>query len=250
MKIIFGLELEDLVIPQSPDVEGGTHYFGPKGLLFMLESHLGLIGHPVNNEYLRIEQYRQAILRHLKTNETPFYKASFDADNFAAATELLSRKDELLLAGWNFELKNNLPDRLKVLSELEQIFKDSKSTEEPLSLSPGYADRFVDVLNKLDKREHPITSIELNEPADLLPYHFQKLFIKLQKTAQGDGKDFLQQIQEEGRKLNSAPNTDLQQFQNRLLYTSGKKEKIHRQIIMCIRASINTFSKSLTIIRK
>ncbi len=238
MKIIFGLELDDLVIPRTNEIQGGIHYFGPKGLLFMLESHLGLIGHPVNNEYLRIEQYRQAILKHLTFHESPFYKASFDADNFATATELLSRRDELLLAGWDFEKRNNLPVRLRVLSEIEQIFAQPPSEEEVVSLSPGYADRFIDVLEKLVNRSHPIRQVLLNEPLEILPFYFQRLFKQLQNTAiheSDNEQDFLvYQSKKEPTKLPLEANnendlTDLQKFQSRLLNPAGTQGKFRLQ---------------------
>jgi hypothetical protein len=219
MKIFFGLELDDLVIPQPQNVEGGVHYFGPKSLLFMLESHLGLIGHPTNNEYLRIEQYRQAILRYLDKNDTPFYTASFNADQFATATELLSRRDELLLAGWNFEIKDDTPYRLKTIAELEQVFKTPNEDGEFLSLSPGYADRFMEVLEKVEKRKQPIIEIVLNEPIEILPFHFQKLFNKLQLNPRS-----IKTPHENDPVL-----SDLSKFKNRLLASSGKKEKIQLQ---------------------
>lgn len=220
MKIIFGLELDDLVIPQSQNTEGGVHYFGPKSLLFMLESHLGLIGHPTNNDYLRIEQYRQAVLRHLQTNEATFYTASFNADQFATATELLSRRDELLLAGWDFEIENNTPDRLKTIAEIEHIFNTPDEQGAVLVLSPGYADRFLDVLKKLEVRKHPISHITLNEPIEILPYHFQKLFRQLAQNAN------LSQKESNNTPDDSQNKSDLDYFKNRLLGETGKKEKI------------------------
>lgn len=219
MKIIFGLELDDLVIPQEKTIEGGTHYFGPTSLLFMLESHLGLIGHPTNNEYLRIEQYRQALLKHLTLEESPFYKISFEADQFATATELLSRRDELLLAGWGFEKVEKMPFRLKTLAEIEQIFKEIPPEEETnLTLSPGFADRFVAVLANLEKRKHPIEALFLNEPLELLPFHFQNLF-----------KAFQVKISTLAITKNPNDKSDLANFQHRLLAPSGKKDKLELQ---------------------
>lgn len=181
MIIYFGLELDELVYPKSSHTEGGTHYLGTQNLLFFLESHLGLIGHPTNNEYLRIEQYRQALLAFLEIYdpENAFFAASFDADQFAAAATLLKRRDELLLAGWNFEVQDNTPKRLQTLAAIEQIIQAPEKDDQSASkyeLAWGYADRFVEVLNKLASRQHPITSILLNEPLADLPPHFQRLF--------------------------------------------------------------------------
>jgi len=219
MKVFFGLQLDDLVIPKPAEPEGGVHYFGPVQLLLMLESHLGLIGHPANNEYLRIEQYRQAILAHLKTQNQPFYKASFEADHFALATELLQRRDELVLAGWNFEISESTPERLQTLAQIEAVFKMKPADEDaPISLSPGFADRFVAVVKKLEKRKHPVTELFLVEPLELLPSHFQKLFKKLGIA--------ITLLSEEAVQNSRGTETDLSNFQKRLLSPSGKKEKI------------------------
>ena len=72
-------------------------------MLHLLESYLGLSGHPNNIDYLRIEQYRQALKALLEKQPDAFFAASYEADQFATATELLDRRDELLLAGWNFQ---------------------------------------------------------------------------------------------------------------------------------------------------
>lgn len=183
MEIYFGLELDDLVLPKPSRFEGGVHYFGPQGLLYMLESHLGLIGHPADNEYLRVEQYRQALRLHLENHEEAFFRTSFEADQFATSAELLSRRDELLLGGWSFALQNNTPYRLKCLAQVEALFHQAlQNQEEPLKLSMGFADRFSAVLEKLSSRPHPISKIFINEPEELLPKHFHRLFDQLKKT--------------------------------------------------------------------
>lgn len=218
MKIYFGLELDDLVYPQAKQTEGGVHYFGPQGLLYMLESHLGLIGHPADNEYLRVEQYRQALRLHLELHEQAFFQPSFEADQFATATELLSRRDELLLSGWSFELVPAMPYRLKCLAQVEALFNSPESKqEEPLRLSMGFADRFVVVLEKLETRPHPISEIFINEPLDLLPKHFLRLFDQLEKT--GAQKQLMQWDIENG-------NTDLAALQQRLTSAQKTKQKL------------------------
>jgi len=49
MKIFFGLEFAELVYKEKLLTVGGLHYLGPKGLLYLLESHLGLTGHANDN---------------------------------------------------------------------------------------------------------------------------------------------------------------------------------------------------------
>jgi hypothetical protein len=52
-----------------------------------------------------------------------------------------------------------------------------------LILTPGFADRFCEVLDALGHRRHPFREIWLNEPLELLPGHFQRLFHKMAATA-------------------------------------------------------------------
>ena len=217
MNIYFGLELDDITYPKSNSSEGGIHHFGPQGLLTMLESHLGLIGHPANNEHIRIEQFRQALQIHLEENNDCFYKTSFEADQLATSATLLSLRDELLLEDWNFKENNNTPTRLKTINEVEAIFSNKKNNDdEILSLSFGFADRFIAVKKSLDTRNQPITNIFLNEPLEFLPKHFQKLLAKLQsKGAQ------IRQIETPA----TAEDSDLSIFQKIIKKELPNKEK-------------------------
>lgn len=187
MTINFGLEFDDLTFSQKDQTQGGIHHFGPQKLLFMLEAHLGLIGHAANNEHLRIEQYRQALQSHLEIEKSVFYAQSFAADQFAAATALLQMRDSLALSGWNFLIEDHTPPRLAVLAKVESYLNPNTPADEEttLQLSPGYADRFIEVLTALEKVAVPIEKIIINEPFDLLPIHFQNLFNLLR------GKDII-----------------------------------------------------------
>ena len=210
MTIYFGLELDDLVFPQWDRTQGGIHHFGPQKLLYFLEAHLGLIGHPANNEYLRIEQYRQALQRYLDQEGDTFYRRSFSADQLAAATTLLSMRDDLLLSGWDFQCPGDeVPERLQVLSAVESYFtrNPSNDPESGLVLSPGYADRFCKALQKLDEKRIAIEQLFLNEPLELLPSHLRRLFRMLEK--QGTDLQTLGQSEK-------YPDSDLGWFQKAL----------------------------------
>jgi len=201
MTIYFGLQLDDLVFPKSETTIGNTIYLGKQGLLHCLEFHLGLSGHPHNNEHLRIEQYRQALQIHLRNHAEVFYKTSFEADQFATSTTLLLMRDELVLAGWNFDSDSKTPQRLKTIAAIENIFEN---TENDLTLSAGFSDRFQDVIIALTTHNQPFTHIILNEPIDFLPQHFQVLLKKLAtKGATLESKE----------NLHIASNSDLSIFQ-------------------------------------
>ncbi|MBK9015288.1 MAG: hypothetical protein IPM82_15190 [Saprospiraceae bacterium] len=221
MKLIFGLQLDNPSLPR-PDAETGTHYVGPKGLLSLLETWYGLGGHPNDIDYLRVEQYRQALLRHLAeaaaASPTPavFYQKSFEADPFTTAAEMLSRRDELLLAGWDFKTSEATPPRLATIAEIEGIFQDDT---DGLHLTPGFADRFHAVLQVLDGQPVPLTEVWVNEPLHLLPRHFQRFFEKLGKAVGIE----IHQLSLPVSATEAA--TDLQKFQQRLTATKPSKTK-------------------------
>jgi RecB family exonuclease len=172
MQIRFGLAFDEELLPGPPASGGGVQYAGPSGLLYFLESCLGLLGPPANNEYLRIEQYRQLLKVHLEQHPTVFFRASFEADQLATAEALLQRRDELLLAGWNFV--PNGAQRLDCMAHLEASLKEGE-----YQLEPGYADRFAAVLKYLPLRSAGLEKVWVHEPQEILPRHFQRLFDQL-----------------------------------------------------------------------
>ena len=184
MIIYFGLELNDQVYSKTNQANGGIHYLGPQTLLYFLESHLGLVGWPNNNEHLRIEQFRQAMNRWRESHPKCFFASSFAADQFATATATLALRDELILTGWNFIPEPNCPERLQCLAGIEKMLNEVNPTDlfnpEDLSLAPGYADRFILVLKKLVSRKIPFEKVYLVEPLDLLPSYLQKTFSQFQ----------------------------------------------------------------------
>ncbi len=176
MIIRFGLELGEQAYPAWN--EKIDAYVGESGLLHLLEVHLGL-GYPDNLDFLRVEQYRQVLQYYKNRHPDVFYAESFEADALATADALLSRRDELLLAAWDFIPEENMPLRLKVLAEIETLLRLSIPSE----LSAGFADRFVLVLNYLEEEINlPIKEIQLHEPLELLPPYLQRLFICLENS--------------------------------------------------------------------
>ena len=203
MKLIFGLELDGQAYPGTPINAAGILKVGPNSLLNLLETHLGLSGHPNNEEYLRIEAFRQACL-HLLEKDQPFFLRSFQADPFATAANLLERRDELLLAGWDFNISENIPNRLQTIAQLEDLFRSGI-----FQLPVGFADRVTFLKTALKNHQHPFEAIELVEPFELLPYYLQDLF-KLLKNPDC-------QIIEPVSKAIDHPISDLELFQAHLL---------------------------------
>ena len=220
MTLYFGLKLDDSVFPtQIVDnhVAIGYQYCGQQSLLNLLEIHLGLVGHPHNNAHIRIEQYRQALRKYLTVNPNAFYKMSFEADELATANALLQRRDELVLANWNFEIEDNMPVRLRTLAAIEGELNHSNE-EEQVRLNLGFADRFQLVVKALETESTPIKKILLNEPLEILPQYLKNLFYEL-----GNQGVLIEELA-----LNSDfDNSDLGQLRKALYNKkNGKREKI------------------------
>lgn len=169
MTLFFGLHLDEVFYPEKSLPNGNHFYLGPAGLLRLLESLFGLEGSPEDNNYLRIEAYRQVLRQYLETDSEAFFQHSFEADQFATASDLLDRRDELLLAGWDFSIGENMPVRLKVLAKIETLLKNKNG------LDAGFSERFLAVELALQTKSNPFEKIYLVEPLDLLPHHFQRL---------------------------------------------------------------------------
>lgn len=170
MTLHFSHDFDGIVhAPPSPS-RGGELFLGPNKLLQWLENQLGVSGYPHNTNYLRIELYRQSLGQHLvgtAEKESPFFEKSFAADRFASAESLLAWRDELLLGGWDFFLLDTLPQRLRTLAEVEQLFQ--KKLSDPLLniQASGLADRFSQVLKILETRKIHLEKIMLYEPVHL-----------------------------------------------------------------------------------
>lgn len=178
MKIIFGLSLDRPLCPLPSGTRNGIVHAGPGRFLQLLEGFLGLQQPEREVEYLRIEQYRQALRHYLDQHPEPFFAVSFAADPFATAGELLKRRDELLLAGWDFSRSDGFPPRLSCLADIEKLLP-----ERDLQLEPGFAERFSAVLNVLPRRHLPLEEIWLIEPIELLPVCWRRLLSALEQRA-------------------------------------------------------------------
>ena len=168
MHINFGLHFDDRVLTARDEhLEAEIFDVGPYQLLQLLETHLGLAGHPTDQEAIRIEQYRQALLQYEPLHGRAFYYASFEADAFGTSADLLSRRDELCYAAWDFDAADDAPERLQVLARVERLL--------PADFCAGRADRYVAVLKALPERDIPITSLYCFEPEQLLPQAQRRL---------------------------------------------------------------------------
>lgn len=177
MTIHFGNDFDGHVLHSHKADNIGVLFAGPNKLLQWLEEQLGLSGYPNNADSIRIELYRQS----LGQLSDAFYTESFEADRFATAAYLLSWRDELLLAGWQFEPNENMPARLRHLAEVEVFFR-KKILDPTLSTAAfGFADRFEQVLDRIRETTIPLQKLCLYEPEHLQKPHIQRLVSLLKK---------------------------------------------------------------------
>lgn len=171
MTIHFGLQFDDLV--QTNDLD--KIIVGPKKMRALLEYWFGLAAYTEENEFLRVERYRQAIKQYTETQPNTFYNASFEVDAFSTADILLQRRDELLISGFDFVLDNNMPSRLADYCNIELILKDLGGLE------TGEADALAQIMAVLPKFNLPFEKIILYDEFDHLPFYWQKLFLSIQQ---------------------------------------------------------------------
>ncbi len=205
MRIVFGTAFDHSYFPYPEQAQGGVFYLGPKSAIRLLERWLGLAGHRDDNAYLRIEQMRQLLAELLvSTKENLFFSASFHANQLATAADLLERRDELLAAGWNFELTDNLPERLSCLAEIENRIQKA-------ALAPAWTDRIEAIIETLPQYRIPIESVQLAEPRQYLTPHWRRLINALENH----GIQILQALP-----YPQPASTDLGRFQHLLRSTS------------------------------
>ncbi|WP_456276579.1 PD-(D/E)XK nuclease family protein [Bacillus sp. AK128] len=153
MNIILGYWLDSTTYPDAlgdHEAAVGTVVTGFKGLIGILETQLGLTS-PYVSENLRIAEW-QELLRKQDSGHQPFSQ-SFETDSWNTARELLRRRDELVLAGWNPSIHVGGSVWINTLAELE--LAHSKK-------SMGFPDRVQAILARLqEKADLPIKIIKL-----------------------------------------------------------------------------------------
>lgn len=176
LSLHFSIDFDGAVHTTPESVRQGQLFAGPQKLLNWLEAQLGLSGSMGNTTYLRIEMYRQALSQHLtEAAEQPFYALSFEADRFAVATALLEWRDELLLAGWDFQAKTAMPPRLHTLATVETLYQKKTTDPAVYAQTIGFADRYAVVLEKLAQRKLPPVAVSIYEPEPLYPPYIQRV---------------------------------------------------------------------------
>jgi ATP-dependent helicase/nuclease subunit B len=180
MEVRFGLKLDEA--PFAIETKGQDSFVcGPLRFLQWLEKWEGLVIPEEDVEFLRLEKFRQHLQSFLADEPSAFFYTSFVADPFGTSRRLLDMRDDLILAGWNFKVDTELPERLLVFGKIEQqIQQSSESADFPLGI-PGFAERFTRLHQRLHWQELPFTSLTLAEPLELLPPFWQAFFKKCEQ---------------------------------------------------------------------
>ncbi len=176
MKIWFGLNLDGYQAPK-----GKTAFdeltCGPRGLLQVLETRLGLRTSPVSS-FKRLLLFRQAVLEAVK--QPVFFQESAKCDNLATARVLLSWRDGLIEAGWDGKSAKTDPQRVRELAALEVIVRKS--------VSPGDADRLAAVHHELKTGNAGDIQLEVLDCREHLPQLWQQVCDQLQANYPKDTK--------------------------------------------------------------
>ncbi|QQE80463.1 PD-(D/E)XK nuclease family protein [Alicyclobacillus sp. SO9] len=142
MHIILGYELDSNTFPDAlgeHEAAVGTVVTGFRGLVGMLETQLGLIS-PQVSEIQRIAEWEERA-RRCADERFPFVK-SFAVDSWNTAKELLRRRDELVIAGWDPDTHVGGSPLIDALARLEKIVETK---------SPGFSDRVSTLLTTLQQ---------------------------------------------------------------------------------------------------
>lgn len=190
-KIRFGLSLDGQSDWQMHDVIGESTV-GPRGLLGLLETQLGLLRFPVSQAE-RIVQMREC-LNKVKTGHR-FFERSFEVDELGTADALLSWRDRWFEQGWNGSLPMAASPRLRDMAAIEQLASTL--------VTPGPGQRLSDVERALVTRQPQFEIVGLVEPFDSYPLAWQRVLRRLpvvatpEITPSGEVGSLLRSLQDE-----------------------------------------------------
>ena len=153
--IDFGLELEG---GSQSTAAWGEVSGGPQVLLSLLELRLGLAHRPVSDP-CRAAAYR-VFLEQVAGMSEVFFKNSLELDPVGVSRELLEWRDELVLSGWDPQVKTGCP-RIEALAAVELAAAGK--------LSLGVGDRLLRILAELKIRNPGIGFLTVREPKALFP---------------------------------------------------------------------------------
>lgn len=163
MDIVFGLHLDGLQ-PRPPQTGAGAATLGPRGLLEVLETQLGLPApqvHPSESAFAYLRCLREA------TSPARFFHRSLEIDPVNVARTLLRWRAAWHEAGWDGGFPDGVPARLADMAAVEDLAKDRV----PL----GLGQRLQRVSRSLAERSTQIELVELHTPLEDFPHAWQSV---------------------------------------------------------------------------
>ncbi|MFC1830507.1 PD-(D/E)XK nuclease family protein [Thermodesulfobacteriota bacterium] len=167
MRVLFGTHL-DGYNPPKPKAVAGEVIAGPRGLLGILETRLGL-GAPISHESLRIIEFLHCLKQ--CDNGKRFYSRSLLMDELAVAKTLLHWRDIWIEAGWNGQGSDVAGRRISDMAAVE--------VEARKALSPGIADRIWKVIARLEQSKNLDIKITYLSDISYYPYGWQQILSHL-----------------------------------------------------------------------
>ena len=163
MQIVFGLHLDGLK-PQAPQTVAGKATLGPRGLIEVLETQLGLptpTPHPSEAAFRYLQCLRGA------SSPDRFFHRSLEIDPVNVARTLLDWREQWYEAGWDGTFLDDAPARLVDMEAVEAIAKGR--------VPPSHGERLQRLAETLTERRTQIERVELHTPFDDLPHAWQRV---------------------------------------------------------------------------
>ena len=194
MHVHFGLHLDGMD-PAPPRTAIGEATVGPKGLLRMLESDLGLapvLDHPAE----QLMAFRGCLAA--ADGPQRFYHRSFQVDPINVAGTLMWWRERWYEAGWRGTFADAASQRLADMGEVERL----AAGQVPLCTGQ----RLARILDSMGNRRTQIETLTLHEEVAGLPEMWRRLVERL-------GYELAPGV---APRVNAAPGTDLHLVQARL----------------------------------
>ena len=160
--------------PAPMDTAVGEVTVGPRGLLRLLESDLGI---PPADAHAAeaVARYRSCL--DAANDLTRFYHASFGVDPVGVARTLFDWRRAWYLHGWDGTFPPVAPPRLMDMAAVEKLAAGR--------VPPGFGERIRRVLALLESRRTQVDALELLDPRQDLPPMWRRLVQRLGGVERG-----------------------------------------------------------------
>ena len=202
MHIVFGLHLDGLQ-PRPPQNTAGTVTLGPRGLLQVLETQLGLPASSVHPSEVAFSYLR---CLHEASSPDRFFHRSLEVDPVNVARTLLAWRERWYEAGWDGTFPEGAPARLADMAAVEVLAKERV----PL----GSGQRLRRVAEALSERTTQVERVELHTPLEDFALGWRRVLAALPCESAP-----VLELSPAGR-----PESDLARVQTRLLELAGGNE--------------------------